>query len=215
MLNRVFWDLHSFTWDGGVSPIEASRRAAELVSWVAAWGRPGASVLDVGCATGSLALAMAAAGYSVTAIDVSPAMLRRASAKAIAQDGEAVRVRVAQCDLEQARAPEPGTYEIAVCLGVLQCAGSPERLLAAIGRALAPAGVVLLEVKDGANPAMPAKGHALVSRLFAPVKRWASGSGAVHAFTRLDLEGALHSAGLRVVGDRSGPGWLRLTACAA
>ena len=41
-----------------------------------------ASILDVGCGTGSLSLVMAALGYDVTGIDLSPAMIARVKRKA-------------------------------------------------------------------------------------------------------------------------------------
>ena len=46
---------------------------------------PGSRVLDLGCGTGRLALALAAAGHRVTGIDPAPAMLDRARSKAGAE----------------------------------------------------------------------------------------------------------------------------------
>jgi SAM-dependent methyltransferase len=43
---------------------------------------PGATVLDIGCATGEEALMLARAGFSVLGIDISPAMVRQAQTKA-------------------------------------------------------------------------------------------------------------------------------------
>lgn len=42
----------------------------------------GASLIDIGCATGELALALAGDGYAVLAVDISPAMVRQAQTKA-------------------------------------------------------------------------------------------------------------------------------------
>lgn len=44
--------------------------------------RPGASVCDLACGVGTLAIGLAEAGYRTTGVDISPAMLRRARAKA-------------------------------------------------------------------------------------------------------------------------------------
>ena len=63
----------------------------------AAWGEllktqiaPGASVLDLGCGTGSLAVLLAEEGHEVTGVDLSARMLEQAEAKAV-QHGVQVR----------------------------------------------------------------------------------------------------------------------------
>ena len=53
----------------------------------------GGEVLDIGCATGGLALQLAAAGYTATAVDANPEMIRMASGRAQAE-GLAVRFHV-------------------------------------------------------------------------------------------------------------------------
>jgi SAM-dependent methyltransferase len=74
---RAYWDADAETYDrchGLASPIE---RAA----WTATLRRllppPPARVLDVGAGTGFLSLQLAALGYSVTALDLSPGMLAK------------------------------------------------------------------------------------------------------------------------------------------
>jgi len=175
-------------------------------------------VLDVGCATGTYALALAAAGFHVTGLDISRGMLARARAKAgraAAATPAVGSVRFARCNLEAPPPPSPGTYAVALCAGVLQCAEVPVDFLAIVRRALGRDGVVLVEVKDSASAVPPATGHSVASRVFAPLKRWASESRAVHSFTRDRLEADLRAAGLRIVDDRSRPGWLRVAARAS
>jgi SAM-dependent methyltransferase len=59
------------------------RRAAGTVAWLTALGVPhGGAVLDMGCATGDLSLALSRAGFEVLGVDVSRGMLRRAGRKA-------------------------------------------------------------------------------------------------------------------------------------
>jgi SAM-dependent methyltransferase len=54
----------------------------DLGLWLSFAGRTSRPTLEVGTGTGRIALALAAAGHRVTAIDPSPAMLQRAAAKA-------------------------------------------------------------------------------------------------------------------------------------
>jgi 2-polyprenyl-3-methyl-5-hydroxy-6-metoxy-1,4-benzoquinol methylase len=69
------YDLHGWDW-------YARTFGARLIELLRERGvAPGASILDAGCGTGSLALMLAAAGYRVTGVDYSPEMIARARAK--------------------------------------------------------------------------------------------------------------------------------------
>ncbi|MBI3964284.1 MAG: class I SAM-dependent methyltransferase [Chloroflexi bacterium] len=60
--------------------------------------RTGAPILELGCGTGRLLVPLAEAGYEVTGIDVSPAMLDVARAKVAARPELAGRVELTQVD---------------------------------------------------------------------------------------------------------------------
>lgn len=73
-------------------------------------GAPGKRLLDIGAGTGQASIRLARAGYDVTAVDISPAMLRQAEAKPGAED-----VRFVVADVRNL--PDLGTYDVAVTLG--------------------------------------------------------------------------------------------------
>ena len=70
------YDLHGWDW-------YARTYGTRLIALLSERGvAAGASILDAGCGTGSLALLLSAAGYRVTGVDYSPEMIARARGKA-------------------------------------------------------------------------------------------------------------------------------------
>ena len=68
------YDVHMMDW-------YASVYGARLREHLENRGLTGGKVLDAGCGTGTLALQLAAAGYDVTGLDLSEALLEKARAK--------------------------------------------------------------------------------------------------------------------------------------
>ncbi|MCC6457942.1 MAG: methyltransferase domain-containing protein [Caldilineaceae bacterium] len=81
---RQFWDSEAATFDN--EPDHGLRDATVRQAWtklLVEWLPPSpATVLDIGCGTGLLSLVMASLGYTVTGIDLSPAMIAHAQRKA-------------------------------------------------------------------------------------------------------------------------------------
>ena len=73
-------------------------------------GAPGKRMLDIGAGTGLASIRFANAGYDVTAVDISPEMLRQAKAKPGAED-----VRFVVADVRDL--PDLGLFDVAVTLG--------------------------------------------------------------------------------------------------
>jgi SAM-dependent methyltransferase len=102
----------------------------------------GGLVLEIGCGSGLLTRHLVAAGHRVVATDASPAML------------DLARETVPGADVRLAALPDDPLPEADAVVGVghalnyLPDAGSIERGLAAIGRALRPGGVLALDVCD-------------------------------------------------------------------
>ena len=62
-LHEVFWNLHARTWDTGVPSAERAARCHAVVNWVRSECDVGAPIIDIGCATGALSVALADAPW--------------------------------------------------------------------------------------------------------------------------------------------------------
>ena len=102
----------------------------------------GGPVLDLACGTGRIALALAAAGLEVAAVDSSPAMLRRFGDKLAAQPPE-VRSRIRIHEAEMHAFDLPGPFSTAICCDAFFHNLTVEHQLACLRRVaahLAPGG---------------------------------------------------------------------------
>jgi S-adenosylmethionine-dependent methyltransferase len=105
---------------------------------------PPASVLDVGGGAGHQSFPLAEAGYEVTLLDSSPAMLDKARERLARLPGEVRgRVRFLEADGERADEAVNGQRFAAVlCHGVLGYLEQPERMIDQLCRCAAPTGIV-------------------------------------------------------------------------
>lgn len=105
---------------------------------------PPAAVLDIGGGAGHQSFPLAHAGYEVTLLDSSPAMLDKAQQRLERLPAEAQRrVTLLQADGEHAEAAVGGRRFAAVlCHGVLGYLEEPEPLVGQMCRCAAPGGVV-------------------------------------------------------------------------
>ena len=94
-------------------------------------------VLDLGCGLGNLSLEAARRGCEVTAVDASPAAIRRIAAAAAQEN---LRVSAAQSDISAY--PIAGAYDTVIAIGLVMFFSRPEaeRLLGEIRRSIAPRG---------------------------------------------------------------------------
>jgi ubiquinone/menaquinone biosynthesis C-methylase UbiE len=106
----------------------------------------GLSVADIGCGTGRHALALAAAGAHVTAVDFSEGMLAKARAKP-----GAAAVRFVQHDLEVPLPLESAAFDRVMCGLVIDHIANLEGLFREMGRICRPGGFILI---SSMHPAM-------------------------------------------------------------
>jgi SAM-dependent methyltransferase len=139
MSDTDLWDREAETFDQaadhGLS--DPRCRAAWRDLLVGALPAAPARVADLGCGTGTLSLLLAEAGHAVTGVDLSPAMVERARAKAghvaTFHEGDA-----AEPPLDQ------GAYDVVLSRHVLWALPDPAAALARWIGLLAPEGRLVL-----------------------------------------------------------------------
>jgi len=137
--------FHHAYAQGGTPPWDIGRPQPAIVEA----GRRGwvrGAVLDAGCGTGEHALYFAAAGHDVTGVDVVPAAIERAAAKA-RERGLAHPPRFVIADLlAQPEALGASTFETVIDMGFFHTLSDEERLVwrDRLGRLL-PAGRYVME----------------------------------------------------------------------
>jgi SAM-dependent methyltransferase len=149
---RQFWDEDAAVYDD--SPEHHPRRPQERAAWSATLRRllpdPPARVLDAGAGTGFLSLLLAAQGYQVTAMDLSPGMLEKLRAKAARQG---LDVEIVQAD---AASPPDGPFDAVVERHLLWTLPDPPAALAAWRQAVPAGRLVLIEGTWGQTSGIPA-----------------------------------------------------------
>lgn len=99
----------------------------------------GARVADIGCGGGILTESLAAAGASVTGVDMAPAPLAVAKLHATRSG---VDVEYLQSTAEDLAAARAGQYDAVTCLEMLEHVPSPSSVVAACAQLLRPGGQV-------------------------------------------------------------------------
>ncbi|HLZ31719.1 MAG TPA: class I SAM-dependent methyltransferase [Chloroflexota bacterium] len=109
----------------------------------------GGLVLDVGCGTGQLGAAIAAEGYDVFGVDLSPAMVARARDRGLVGTFSAITTALPFAD---------DAFDLALTVATLHHLETPERVAATVremGRIVKPGGFVVLWDHNPANPYWP------------------------------------------------------------
>lgn len=106
--------------------------------------RPPAAILDVGGGAGHQSFPLARAGYEVTLLDPSPAMLGKAEQRLASEAAEVQeRIRLVQAHGEDAaRATGGQGFAAVLCHGVLMYVERPDPLIASLAQCTALGGVV-------------------------------------------------------------------------
>ncbi|MBT3293774.1 MAG: class I SAM-dependent methyltransferase [Verrucomicrobia bacterium] len=119
-------DVRREKWDGryatGDLPWDTGRFDANLATVIAEWGIAPCPVLELGCGTGSNAIWLAAAGFDVTAVDISALALAQATTRAAEAE---VSVRFEEVDMHHGRLPK-GPFGLVFDRGCFHSSDGPE-----------------------------------------------------------------------------------------
>jgi len=108
--------------------------------------RPGSRILDLGCGPGTDAVPLARAGYEVTAIDWSPAMVGEA-ARSVERAGLDAQVRVHRLGIHELTRLGPDRFDAAYSnFGALNCVPDPSASAEAIADRLKPGALLVASV---------------------------------------------------------------------
>jgi SAM-dependent methyltransferase len=122
----------------------------DLDMYLALAARTGGPILELAAGTGRIAVPLAAAGHDVTAVDLDPAMLERAYARARAGAGLPGRLELIEADLLDLDLPGAGTYRLAIIalnsLFLLATRESQRQAFRTMARHLASAGLAVVDV---------------------------------------------------------------------
>lgn len=150
----IFFDRQAERWShthygprgGMVSRIE---RFAESLYAILP---PPVDVLDYGCGTGDLAVALAARGYRVVACDVAAKMIENAQ-RLYAGAGVSFSVVASQSQGADIVLPTPDQqFDVIICSSVLEYVHDLPGSLKALARALKPGGWLLATVPEISHP---------------------------------------------------------------
>jgi SAM-dependent methyltransferase len=122
----------------------------DLDLYLALADRADGRVLELAAGSGRLAVPLAAAGHPVTAVDLDPAMLERARARAAAAGLPDGRLELVEADLLDLRLQDAGSYAMAfIALNSIMLLASREaqrRALQTLATHLAPGGLAAVDV---------------------------------------------------------------------
>lgn len=150
---------------------------------------PSDTVLEIGCGTGTTALAIATGIRRIVATDVSEAMIAIAREKAEAMTGIDARFAVASVDTS----PEvDGGYDAVLAFNMLHLVRDRAATLRAIRQRLKPGGLLITK-----TPALAEMN--LLIRLAIPLMRAVGKAPFVATFSASDLEAELAVAGFAVL----------------
>jgi len=152
MGQSVFWNAYAKVYDALPACFPPYRELLDktLATIRECEGDGELKVLDAGCGTGNYAIALAEAGYSVSATDMSTEMLSWARRKINARH---LPVRLCRASLEEPFPFADNAFDVIININALYMLSRPEAALAEFARVVKPGGTVI-SVNPRVQPSM-------------------------------------------------------------
>lgn len=163
-LQRLFWNLHSRTWDDYLDDAAFQHRIDQTADWLERGLAAGSLIVDLGCGTGNHTRAMAARGLTAIGVDSARGMVSRAATK------RASGASFAQADL---RVLPFADHSVDAALAVYSFQlVDLDAVLPEVRRMLRPGGHLVIELpRPGVQPRKPLADMPLHHRAFQHVTR--------------------------------------------
>jgi SAM-dependent methyltransferase len=131
--------------------VDLAEDPGDIDLYLALASRTGGPVLEIAGGSGRVALPLAAAGFSVTVVDIDPAMLVRAEKAATAAGPEVhARLELVEADLIELTLPAGSTFRLAILalnsILLLNTRKSQQAALDTMARHLMPGGLAVVDV---------------------------------------------------------------------
>ena len=142
MGQSVFWNAYAKVYDALPACFPPYRELLDrtLATIRECEGDGELKVLDAGCGTGNYTVALADAGYSVSAMDTSTEMLSWARRKI---DARQLPVQLCRASLEEPFPFADNAFDVVININALYMLSRPEAALAEFARVVKPGGTVI------------------------------------------------------------------------
>jgi 2-polyprenyl-3-methyl-5-hydroxy-6-metoxy-1,4-benzoquinol methylase len=176
-------------WDRTVAPHVWNQYHNQLDYYLAIAGTQSKSILDVGCAQGTLALLLAERGHHVTAVDLRPTFLDYASLRHTHGDVRFIAANVLEDDI-------PGDYDLIYANQIVEHLVYPAQLLQRLRARLKPGGRLVMTTPNGDyfKNALPSFRQLGDVRDWEHMQHTADGDGHFYAYLREELVGLFEAA---------------------
>ena len=200
------FDAHAGRWWDARGPLRTLHEINPVrLAWIAGHARlDGARVVDVGCGGGVLSEALARAGATVTGIDLAADALVAAREHAI---GQGLAIDYQEVSAAALAASAPGSFDLLVCMELIEHVPDPAALVKACADLLCPGGLAFFSTL---NRRPKAYAQAVLAAEYA-LRLLPRGTHDYARFLRpAELAGLCRTAGLEVI-DLAGLGYDPLT----